>query len=129
MDTAERENDSLAKRREALNIPIRLIYRTLLFLSFKDTNTQNLRFIINVLGVRTPQQMQECIYEVFQLIREGVLYIAQGIHHLMGDSTYITYNPKKLENVELCLLRPFERLMDEIQTEYTWRSFFYFVES
>ena len=47
--------------------------RAVLLLSFKDTSTQNLRYILNVLGIHTLEEKKKILLEIYRLIREGIV--------------------------------------------------------
>lgn len=92
--------------------------RVLILLSFKDTYTQNLRFIMNLLGVRTLKEKQNILKEIFQLIRKGFLYISKGFPQLIDQGYHSNIDDlKEIENIDLCLLCPYEKLIQEIQKE------------
>ncbi|UCE14988.1 MAG: hypothetical protein JSV04_07365 [Candidatus Heimdallarchaeota archaeon] len=92
--------------------------RALILLSFKDTDTQNLRFILNLLGIRTPQEKQAILKEIFRLIRKGIVYVPKGLPQLLDQRSQfnIDYLPE-LENLDICLLCPHDRLIRELQKE------------
>ncbi|UCE13503.1 MAG: hypothetical protein JSV04_15140 [Candidatus Heimdallarchaeota archaeon] len=95
-----------------------LAYRVLILLSFKDTDTQNLRFLLNLLGVRTLDDKKNILQEIFRLIRMGVLYVPKGLPQLIEQGP--RFNVDHLNNIEdlnLCLLCPQEKLIQEIQKE------------
>ncbi|MFX0182118.1 MAG: hypothetical protein ACFE95_03455 [Candidatus Hodarchaeota archaeon] len=92
--------------------------RVLLFLSFKDTNTQNLRFLWKVLGVQTRQEKKNNIQEIFRLIQEGIVYIPRGLPELIDFIFHFDQDsPKSIENIDLSLIFPFEQLIQYVQWE------------
>lgn len=96
----------------------RLADRALLLLSFKDTSTQNLRYVLNVLGIRTVEEKKKILDEIFRLIREGIVYVPRGLPQLIDLSSPINIdNSSETENIDLCLLRPYDQLIKEIQNE------------
>ncbi len=105
----ERENDAA-----------RLADRALLLLSFKDTSTQNLRYVLNVLGIRTLEEKKGILQEIFRLIREGIVYVPRGLPQLIDQGSCVgSDNYVETEHIDLCLLRPYEELIKEIQIEIT----------
>ena len=98
----------------------RLADRALLLLSFKDTSTQNLRYVLNVLGIRTIEEKKNILQEIYRLIREGIVYVPRGLPQLIDQGSRIGIeNSVETENIDLCLLRPYEELIKEIQVEIT----------
>ncbi|UCE14753.1 MAG: hypothetical protein JSV04_06125 [Candidatus Heimdallarchaeota archaeon] len=96
----------------------RLADRALLLLSFKDTSTQNLRYVLNVLGIRTVEEKKNILNEIFRLIREGIVYVPRGLPQLIDLCSPLNINnSSETENIDLCLLRPYEQLIKEIQDE------------
>ncbi len=92
--------------------------RALLLLSFKDTPTQNLRYVMNVLGIRTLEEKKKVLQQIYRLIREGIVYIPKGLHQLIDQgSLFDTNNSSEPENIDLCLLRPYEQIIRELQSE------------
>ncbi len=92
--------------------------RALLLLSFKDTPTQNLRYVMNVLGIRTLEEKKKVLQQIYRLIREGIVYIPKGLHQLIDQgSLFDTNNSSETENIDLCLLRPYEQIIRELQNE------------
>jgi hypothetical protein len=59
--------------------------RALILLSFKDTDTQNLRFIMNLLGIRTLKEKLAILKEIFRLIRKGFVYVPEGLPKLIDN--------------------------------------------
>ena len=90
--------------------------RVLLLLSFKDTNTQNLRYIQHVLGARTLQEKRNTLHEIFRLIQEGIVYVPKGLPQLI-EKGHDLDDPEEIENIVLCILRPFDQLVTEIMAE------------
>ena len=92
--------------------------RALLLLSFKDTPTQNLRYVMNVLGIRTLEEKKKVLQQIYRLIREGIVYVPKGLPQLVDQgSLFGTDNSSETENIDLCLLRPYEQIIREIQNE------------
>ncbi|MHA2248159.1 MAG: hypothetical protein ACXADY_24635 [Candidatus Hodarchaeales archaeon] len=92
--------------------------RALILLSFKETNTQNLRFIMNLLGIRTLKEKKEVLKEIFRLIRKGIVYIPKGLPQLIDQGFHFNNDdPINIDNIDLCLLCPYDRLIQEIQKE------------
>ncbi|MFX0016533.1 MAG: hypothetical protein ACFFB2_16480 [Promethearchaeota archaeon] len=96
----------------------RLADRALLLLSFKDTSTQNLRYVLNVLGIRTLEEKRNILQEIYRLIREGIIYVPRGLPQLIDYGSCLDiHSPFEADNIDLCLLRPFEELIKEFQNE------------
>ncbi len=92
--------------------------RALILLSFKETDTQNLRFIMNLLGIRTLKEKQEILKEVFRLIRRGFVYVPDGLIKLVEHRSQLRIKDlHDIEDINLCLLCPYEKLIQEIQIE------------
>lgn len=85
--------------------------RALILLSFKDTDTQNLRFIMNLLGIRTLKEKKTILKEIFRLIRKGIVYVPTGLPQLIDN------NLQNIDNINLSLLCPYDILIQEIQKE------------
>ncbi|MHA2167822.1 MAG: hypothetical protein ACXAAT_18400, partial [Candidatus Hodarchaeales archaeon] len=56
----------------------RIADRALLLLSFKDTPTQNLHHVLQVLGIHSVEEKKMILLEIFRLIREGIVYVPRG---------------------------------------------------
>ncbi|UCE12333.1 MAG: hypothetical protein JSV04_09035 [Candidatus Heimdallarchaeota archaeon] len=96
----------------------KLTDRALILLSFKDANTQNLRFILEFLGIRTHEEKQKVLQEIFRLIQKGIVYIPKGLPQLIDHRAVFNIdNLQEFDNIDLCLLCPYERLIQEIQKE------------
>ena len=96
----------------------RLTDRALILLSFKDTERQNLEFLFNLLEIRTLQEKENILREIFRLIQEGIVYIPQGLARLIDQGTLFNVNdPKVIRNIDLYLLCPYDQLIKEIQDE------------
>ncbi len=96
----------------------RLTDRALLLLSFKDVSTQNLKYVWEVLDIKTLDQKQNILKEIYRLIREGMVYVPRGFTQLIHTSTQVKIgNQDDIEDIELCLLRPYDKLIREIQKE------------
>ena len=95
--------------------------RALLLLSFKDTSTQNLRYVMNVLGIRTLEEKRNILYEIYRLIREGIVYVPRGLPLLIDQGSLFDTNNNSIEaeDIDICLLRPYEDLIKEIQNDIT----------
>ncbi|MFX0014465.1 MAG: hypothetical protein ACFFB2_09015 [Promethearchaeota archaeon] len=92
--------------------------RALILLSFKDTDTQNLRFILNLLGIRTPKEKKAILKEIFRLIRKGIVYIPAGLPQLVDSGSHFNIDDlQDIDNINLCLLCPYDKLILEIQKE------------
>jgi len=92
--------------------------RALILLSFRDTDTQNLRFILNLLGIRTLKEKENILKEIFRLIRKGIVYIPVGLPQLIDQGSQFNIdNVQDLDNINLCLLCPYDKLIQEIQKE------------
>ncbi len=98
----------------------RLADRALLLLSFKDTSTQNLRYVLRVLGIRTLEEKRNILQEIYRLIREGIVYVPRGLPQLIDLGSRLSINNSlETENIDICLLRPYEELIKEIQNAIT----------
>ncbi|MFW9906296.1 MAG: hypothetical protein ACFFFH_18390 [Candidatus Thorarchaeota archaeon] len=99
----------------------RLADRALLLLSFKDTSTQNLKYVLNVLGIRTLKEKRNILQEIYRLIREGIIYVPRGLPLLIDQGSLFdtNNNSNEAEDIDICLLRPYEDLIKEIQNDIT----------
>jgi len=92
--------------------------RALILLSFKNTDRQNLAFLLNLLEIRTKQEKENILREIFRLIQEGIVYIPQGLAKIIDQGTLFSINnPEEVWNIDLCLLCPYDQLIKEIQNE------------
>lgn len=106
---------TLRERNEDLD---QLADRALILLSFKETATQNLRFLLNLLGIKTRKEKKRILNVIFQLIREGFVYVPRGLPQLVeGGYNFNIDSTSKLGNIDLCLLCPYDKLIKEIQEE------------
>lgn len=96
----------------------RLTDRALILLSFKETDKQNLEFLLNLLEIRTLKEKENILREIFRLIQEGIVYVPQGLAKLIDQGTLFNINdPEEIRNIDLCLLCPYDQLIKEIQDE------------
>ncbi len=92
--------------------------RALLLLSFKDTPTQNLRHVMKILGIQTLEEKKHILKIIFRLIQEGTVYIPRGIGTLIDTGfRFDLDSPMDIENIDLCLLKPYDQLIKELQIE------------
>ncbi|MHA2226702.1 MAG: hypothetical protein ACXAC8_15935 [Candidatus Hodarchaeales archaeon] len=92
--------------------------RALILLSFKETDTQNLRFLMNLLGIRTVREKRRILKEIFRLIQKGIVYVPKGLPQLLDPRTKFNRDSlSEIEKIDLCLLCPYEKLIQEIQKE------------
>jgi hypothetical protein len=92
--------------------------RALLLLSFKDTPTQNFRHVLKILGIQTLEEKQHILKIIFRLIQEGTVYVPRGIGTLIDKGfRFDKDNPSEIENIDLCLLKPYDQLIKELQSE------------
>lgn len=92
--------------------------RALILLSFKNTDKQNLAFLLNLLEIRTVKEKENILREIFRLIQEGIVYIPQGLAKIIDQGTLFSINnPEEVRNIDLCLLCPYDQLIKEIQNE------------
>jgi hypothetical protein len=94
----------------------RLADRALFLLTFKDTPKQNLRHVLSALGIHTLEEKKTLLQELFRLIREGTVYIPQGLPQLIEEGFN---NPTLINTIDLHLLRPFDQMIFELQEEIT----------
>ncbi len=94
-----------------------LANRALLLLSFKDTTTQNLRYVLKVLGIRTLEDKKEVLQEIYRLIREGIVYISKGFPQFAQLGSSLDADNLEAGNIDLCLLRPYDQIIKEIQND------------
>ena len=99
------------------------VNRALFVLSFKDAHTQNLRFITKVLGITTSDERNEYIKELLKMVQRGIIYVPKGLPYLIEkESKFNLDNPLDLENIELCLLHPFRKLISDLKEEFITQS-------
>ncbi|MCK4849142.1 MAG: hypothetical protein KAT16_08965 [Candidatus Heimdallarchaeota archaeon] len=92
----------------------RIADRALLLLSFKDTPTQNLHHVLQVLGIHSAEEKKMILIEIFRLIREGIVYVPRGLPLLIDQGIG---NIEDISKIDLVLLQPFDHLIAEIQKE------------
>jgi hypothetical protein len=92
----------------------RLADRALLLLSFKETPTQNLHHVLQVLGIHSVEEKKMIILEIFRLIREGIVYVPRGLPLLIDKGIA---NIEDISKINLVLLQPYDHLIGEIQKE------------
>lgn len=98
--------------------PTHWVNRALFVLSFKDTHTQNLRFITKVLGITTSDERNDYVKELLKMVQRGIIYVPKGLPYLIEkESKFNLDNPVDQESIELCLLHPFKKLISELQAE------------
>ncbi len=92
--------------------------RALLLLSFKDTPTQNLRYVMNALGITTVDEKKRVLQEIYRLIREEILFVPRDLPLLVeGATRYNKEYEDAVGNIDLCLLQPYEQIIIEIEKE------------
>ncbi|MFX0204572.1 MAG: hypothetical protein ACFFDT_01190 [Candidatus Hodarchaeota archaeon] len=113
---SEKRKDEETKGNED-RLAKRLADRALLLLSFKDTSTQNLKYVLNVLGIHTLEEKRNILQEIYRLIREGIIYVPRGLPLLIDQGSLFDTNNNSIEaeDIDICLLRPYEDLIKEIQ--------------
>ena len=92
----------------------RIADRALLLLSFKDTPTQNLHHVLQVLGIHSVEEKKLILLEIFRLIREGIVYVPRGLPLLIDKGID---NIEDISKIDLVLLQPYDHLIGEIQKE------------
>ena len=92
----------------------RIADRALLLLSFKDTPTQNLHHVLQVLGIHSVEEKKMILLEIFRLIREGIVYVPRGLPLLIDKGIA---NIEDISKINLVLLQPYDHLIGEIQKE------------
>ena len=92
----------------------RIADRALLLLSFKDTPTQNLHHVLQVLGIHSVEEKKMILLEIFRLIREGIVYVPRGLPLLIDKGIA---NIEDISKIDLVLLQPYDHLIGEIQKE------------
>ena len=95
-----------------------LANRALLLLSFKDTTTQNLRFVLKVLCIQTLDDKRKILQEIYRLIREGIVFVSRGFPQFIDQrSRFDADNFSETKNIDLCLLRPYDQIIKEIEDD------------
>ena len=92
----------------------RIADRALLLLSFKDTPTQNLHHVLQVLGIHSVEEKKMILLEIFRLIREGIVYVPRGLPLLIDE---VITNVEDVSKIDLVLLQPYDHLIAEIQKQ------------
>ncbi len=92
--------------------------RALILLSFSESVKQSLGYLLNLLDIRTIQEKKNVLQEIFRLIREGIVYLPQGLPTLVEEGAFLDINHDNgHEDINLCLLCPYEQLIQEIKGE------------
>ncbi|NHJ01582.1 MAG: hypothetical protein EAX86_05535 [Candidatus Heimdallarchaeota archaeon] len=94
----------------------RLADRALLLLSFKETSTPNLRYIMKVLGIQTLEEKKIILQIIYELIRDGLAVIPRGFSNLVKPDLDWK-NAEEIENIDLCLLKPYDEIIKELQKQ------------
>jgi len=92
----------------------RIADRALLLLSFKDTPTQNLHHVLQVLVIHSVEDKKMILLDIFRLIREGIFYVPRGLPLLIDKGIA---NIEDVSKIELVLLQPYDHLIAEIQKD------------
>ena len=118
-DTIMNDEDSRQKAIEVSEEKLANVAdRALLLLSFKDTPTQNLRHVMKILGIQTLEEKKHILKIIFRLIQEGTVYIPRGIGTLIDTRFQFDLDsPIDNENIDLCLLKPYDQLIEGLQKE------------
>ncbi|MHA1941844.1 MAG: hypothetical protein ACW97P_08965, partial [Candidatus Hodarchaeales archaeon] len=67
------QNSSIKKKTQKdKRMPVQM---SLLLLSFKNTPSQNLHHVLQVLGIHSVDEKKSILKEIFRLIREGIVYV------------------------------------------------------
>lgn len=89
--------------------------RALIFLSFKDAPVQNLSFVLKTLGIQTYEEKSKILTEIYRLIREGIVYIPDsGLPELIRNRLS---DPVEVDKIDLRLLQPYDKIIQEIQRQ------------
>ncbi|NHJ01697.1 MAG: hypothetical protein EAX86_06110 [Candidatus Heimdallarchaeota archaeon] len=111
----KKQPKSLTKSEERAE---QLADRALLLLSFKDTPTQNLRYVMNALGIRTVEEKKRVLQEIYRLIREEILFVPRDLPKLIEEATrYNKDYADEVGNIDLRLLQPYEQIIEDIEKE------------
>ncbi|MHA2246811.1 MAG: hypothetical protein ACXADY_17840 [Candidatus Hodarchaeales archaeon] len=92
--------------------PQSLALRVLILLAFKDSPKQNLRFILELLGMKSVEEKNELVREIYNLFRTGVVAVHPGFPQLVKE----IYGDE-LAKIDLHLLVPLSDCVKEIQEE------------
>jgi hypothetical protein len=123
MSQLKQEKYNLKEKLNSDNHTAHWVNRVLFVLSFKEAHTQNLRFITKVLGITTTNERKEYVKEILRMIQRGIIYVPKGLPYLIEkESKFNLDNPKDLENIELCLLHPFRKLLSDLKQEFITQS-------
>ena len=100
----------------------RLADRALLLLSFKETSTPNLRYIMRVLGIQTLEEKKIVLQIIYELIRDGIVYIPrfeylQLCFSALANPDLDWRNAEEVESIDVCLLKPYDEIIKELQKQ------------
>ncbi len=112
--SSQKMNQKPVEKEENDREASRLADRALLLLSFKDTPSQNLHHVLQVLGIHSIEEKKSIMQEIFRLIREGIVYVPKGLPLLIDKGID---NVKDVSEIDLVLLRPYDQLISEIQRD------------
>ena len=100
----------------------RLADRALLLLSFKETSTPNLRYIMKVLGIQTLEEKKIVLQIIYELIRDGIVYIPrfeylQLCFSALANPDLDWSSAEEVESIDVCLLKPYDEILKELQKQ------------
>ncbi len=71
-----------------------------------------------MLGIRTLNEKKAVLKEIFRLFRNGIVYIPTGLPQLIDKGSRFNIDDlQDIDNINLCLLCPYDKLIEEIQKE------------
>lgn len=112
--STQKTNQKSVEKQEREAEASRLADRALLLLSFKDTPSQNLHHVLQVLGIHSIEEKKSILQEIFRLIREGIVYVPKGLPLLIDQGID---NLDNISEIDLVLLKPYDQLISEIQRD------------
>ncbi len=115
----DKEIDNSEERNSEME---RLADRALLLLSFKETSTPNLRYIMKVLGIQTLDEKKIVLQIIYELIRDGIVYIPrfeylQLCFSALANPNLDWSNAEEVESIDVCLLKPYDQILNELQIQ------------
>ncbi|MHA1973644.1 MAG: hypothetical protein ACTSW1_11655 [Candidatus Hodarchaeales archaeon] len=104
-------DESIETKFEQLTLRLKIIS------SFKESQTQTLNKILSQAFVVNTKEKKHIIEEIYRLIREGVIYVPQGLPELVEKSSTIDMDENSGAEVKLTLIWPLKSIFSKTKKE------------